>query len=165
MAQPFIGDIRMVGFNFAPVGYAMCNGQLLSIAQNAALFSLLGTTYGGDGQTTFALPNFQGRLPFHQGNGLTLGQSGGSEEVTLTGSQIPTHPHPLMATNGTGTSNSPFGNVLAKTATAVYSQPGNPTSMADVITLAGNSQPHTNIQPYLTVTFIIALEGAYPSQS
>src|SRR5579871_2695863 len=128
MATPYLGEIRLAGFNFAPVGWAFCNGQLLSIAENSALFSLIGTTYGGDGQQTFALPDFRSRIPIHQGNGFIIGELTGTENVTLTGNQIPNHAHSLLATKSAAAAGTPVGNVLAQTnsATPVYSQPGNP---------------------------------------
>ncbi len=174
MAEPFIGQIIMFGGNFAPVGYALCNGQLLPISQNTALFSLLGTTYGGNGTTTFALPNLQGRVPIHMGQGpgpspYYLGQEGGSETVTLTVPQIPSHNHPAGCQSGDANSQSPAGNIPAKEvagATAVYStsQP-NATMAAGAIGLTGGNQPHENLPPFLTLNFCIALQGIYPSRS
>ncbi len=172
--DPFIGQIMMVGFNFAPKGWALCNGQLISIAQNSALFSLLGTTYGGDGINTFALPNMQSRVPIHfgQGAGLSpyvMGQESGSETVTLLTTQIPSHIHTLNATNASGDQPSPGGNVLAAEASVgaqIYAAGSATTAMnVSSIGASGNNLPHENIQPYLVVNFIIALVGIYPSRS
>jgi microcystin-dependent protein len=177
MAEPFIGQIIMFGGNFAIRGYALCNGQLLSIAQNTALFSLLGTTFGGDGRTTFGLPDLRGRVPVHmgQGPGLTnysLGQSAGAEQVTLTVNQIPAHTHTATANavNGPGNSNVAAGNAWAKdlgTQSATYSNAAPTTPMrtgAVTVAAAGGNQPHSNLQPYLCINFLIALEGIYPSR-
>jgi microcystin-dependent protein len=167
MSQPFVGEIRMVGFNFPPNGWAKCDGQIIAITQNDALFQLIGTTYGGDGRTTFALPDFRSRLPFHMGNGFVIGETAGTETVTLTGNQIPIHNHTLTASNHPGTQNSPVGNVLAKngTGTPVYSQPGNPVPMANAIQNSGGNQPHENMQPFLTINFVISLFGIFPSRN
>lgn len=182
--EPFIGEIMMVGFNFAPKGWAFCNGQPLSIAQNTALFSLLGTTYGGDGITTFCLPSLQGRLPMHWGDGpgLTprvIGEMSGTETVTLLVTEMPTHAHqvtppPGGASSNPGDSPSPVGTFPAViddgqgaqlngySSTATGSTGSSLTPFASGV--AGGSQPHTNMQPYLCVTFIIALQGIYPSR-
>lgn len=180
MSEPFLGEIRMFGGNFAPRGWALCNGQLLSIAQNTALFSILGTTYGGNGQTTFALPNLQGRVPMHWGAGpgltpRTLGETGGTENVTLLLTQIPQHNHPVNAA-ATATSASPAGAVPATVApprgsggaaqNAYAAAPDGATVMNNgMVGQAGGSQPHANIQPFQCVTFIIALEGIFPSRN
>jgi microcystin-dependent protein len=166
MSDPFIGEIRMFGGNFAPVGWAFCAGQIMSIAENDALFTLIGTTYGGDGETTFALPNLQSRLPIHNGGGFTLGASGGVEEVTLTVQQIPAHSHPMLATNDVPTLSNPGNNVPGQAAAKFY-RAGNPTVQLNpqAISSTGGSQPHTNIQPYLCVSFIISLFGIFPSQA
>lgn len=172
MAQPFIGEIRMFGGSFAPAGWAFCNGQLLSIAENDALFVLLGTTYGGDGQETFALPNLQSRIPLHmgQGSGLssyTIGEQGGVEQVTLTTNQIPIHTHPPLASSAGG-SDSPSNNYwgsssLGKPYVAPpASVPMNPATMGPPV---GGSQPHDNMLPFLCVTYIISLFGIFPSQT
>ncbi|MEO8164153.1 MAG: tail fiber protein [Betaproteobacteria bacterium] len=170
-SQPFLGEIRMFGGNFAPVGYAFCNGQLLDISQNNALFSLLGTTFGGDGQTTFALPDLRGRLPLHQGQGPGLssyvnGQSAGSETVTLTTQQIPQHSHAAQASSQTGTQAGPGNGLWAASglnqfANANATQPMNST----LIQQAGGSQPHDNLMPYLAISCIIALQGIFPSRN
>jgi microcystin-dependent protein len=161
----------MFGFNFPPRGWALCNGQLLSISQNTALFSLLGTQYGGDGRTTFALPNLQSRVPIHQGTGARLstyvvGQSGGTETVTLDVKQMPAHSHRVRATRGAADSDIPEDRVLAQSSQRAYlSHPDDTTVMnTAMIADAGGSQPHDNIQPYLTVNFGISLVGIYPSR-
>ncbi len=168
MSDPYIGEIRMWAGNFAPVGWLFCQGQLLPISENEALFQLIGTTYGGDGQETFALPDLQGRLPVHQGNGMVLGQQAGVEEVTLTVNQIPAHTHPLVAAQALGNASSPAGNVLAESPGGVkpYIE-GTPSvpMAATAIAPAGGSQPHTNLQPYLCINFIISLVGIFPPPS
>ncbi len=174
MSEPFIAEIIMFGGNFAPRGWAFCDGQLLAISQNTALFSLLGTTYGGDGRTTFGLPDLRGRVPVHPGTGpgLTtryLGQKGGTETETLNVNQIPAHTHTARGTSSKGTDQDPAGNVWAKEAvgaTAVYASGSADTSLhASAIANAGGSQYHNNIQPYTCVNFIIALVGLYPSRT
>jgi microcystin-dependent protein len=169
MAQPYIGEIRMFGGNFAPAGWMFCEGQLLSIADNDALFTLIGTTYGGDGQTTFALPDLRGRLPMHKGNGTTIGEQGGVESVTLTVQQIPVHTHTLVGTTTLGSVPDPLGNVVAQSRTAsidLYVEDNAIAAMAaNAIAPAGGSQPHDNFQPYLCVNFIISLFGIFPSQT
>jgi microcystin-dependent protein len=165
MSQPYVGEIRMFAGNFAPAGWMFCEGQLLPIAENETLFNLIGTTYGGDGQSTFALPDLRGRLPIHQGNGFTLAQTGGAETVTLTGQQI-SHSHQMLASNDIPTLSGPQNNVLGQAAAKFY-RAGNPTFQLNpaVIGPAGGSQPHSNFQPYLCVDFIISLFGIFPSQS
>jgi microcystin-dependent protein len=174
MAEPFIGEIILAGFNFAPIGYALCNGQLLSIAQNTALYSLLGTTYGGDGQVTFGLPDLQGRAPVHQGQGPGLsneviGEVSGSESVTLISSQMPTHTHTVRALSTNGNLKTPANNILANvqgTATNIYSATAADTNMkTTMITQAGGNQPHENMEPFLTINFCIAVEGIFPSRN
>lgn len=166
MGQPYVGEIRMFGGNFAPAGWAFCSGQLLPIAENETLFNLIGTTYGGDGQSTFALPNLQSRFPMHQGNGFTLAETGGVESVTLTVNQIPNHAHTPNA-NSAGGSDSPTNNVWAKTTTGkpyVNVAGGVPVAFnAATVQNAGGSQPHDNMHPYLCVAFIISLFGIFPS--
>lgn len=166
MAQPYVGEIRMFAGNFAPAGWMLCQGQLLPISENETLFNLIGTTYGGDGQSTFALPDLQSRIPIHSGQGFTLAETGGVEEVTLTVNQIPAHNHALLATTNLADTASPAGSLLST------NPPGNklfssasPTTPLNVtsITAKGGSQPHTNFQPYLCVNFIISLFGIYPS--
>jgi microcystin-dependent protein len=155
----------MFAGNFAPAGWMFCEGQLLPISEYETLFNLIGTTYGGDGQSTFALPDLRGRLPLHQGNGFTLAETGGVEEVTLTVSQIPAHSHPLLASASPGTAATAQNNVLAKTTTGFLYILENPTGnmAASSIGSTGGSQPHTNFQPYLCVDFIISLFGIFPS--
>lgn len=167
MAQPYVGEIRMFGGNFAPAGWMFCEGQLLPISENETLFNLIGTTYGGDGQSTFALPDLRGRLPIHQGNGFTLAETGGAEEVTLTIQQIPVHSHPLLGSADPANVPNPQNNVPAATATATpyfNIQPASPLSPQS-ISPVGGSQPHTNFQPYLCVDFIISLFGIFPPPS
>jgi microcystin-dependent protein len=166
MAEPFLAEIRMVSFNFAPKGWALCNGQLLPIAQNQALFSILGTTYGGDGRTTFGLPDLRGRTPIHVGSGHTEGERGGESAHTLTIAEIPSHVHSLSAVNtSAGNVNNPNGVNLATSSPAeVYAGPTNLVPMsATSLAIAGGSQAHNNMQPYLTVGFCIALVGIFPS--
>jgi microcystin-dependent protein len=166
MSSPFIGEIRMFGGNFAPQGWAFCDGSLLDISQNDALFQLIGTTYGGDGQTTFALPNLQSRIPLHAGSGFTLGQTGGVEAVTLTTSQIPAHVHVPQANSSAGTQSSPANGMWAESTLNQFSSAAPSVSMAPAaLGLSGGSQPHDNMMPFLTVNFILSLFGVFPSQS
>jgi microcystin-dependent protein len=164
MAQPYVGEIRMFAGNFAPAGWMFCEGQLLPISENETLFQLIGTTYGGDGESTFALPDLRGRIPVHQGNGLILAETGGAEEVTLTVQQIPAHSHPWLASEAAATSSTPQGNVPAEATKRFYVVPSSVSPMASQgMGPAGGSQPHTNFQPYLCVDFIISLFGIFPS--
>jgi microcystin-dependent protein len=165
MAQPYVGEIRMFAGNFAPAGWMFCEGQLLPISENETLFQLIGTTYGGDGQSTFALPDLRGRLPLHMGNGAILAETGGVESVTLTVNQIPAHSHPLQAAGTTGNQASPGGNLLANSLNVTPYINDAPTGNmnAAAIGAAGGSQPHNNFQPYLCVDFIISLFGIFPS--
>lgn len=167
MAQPYVGEIRMFAGNFAPAGWMFCEGQLLPISENETLFQLIGTTYGGDGESTFGLPDLRGRLPVHQGNGFSLAETGGAEEITLTVTQIPAHSHPLQGDTGNGSQASPHGNVLASsTIIKPYALETADAAMAPTaIPMVGGSQPHTNFQPYLCVDFIISLFGIFPSPS
>lgn len=168
MAQPYVGEIRMFAGNFAPAGWMFCEGQLLPISENETLFQLIGTTYGGDGQSTFALPDLRGRVPIHQGNGFILAETGGAEEITLTVNQIPSHTHVPLANSANGTSTDPSNNVwAAQPALLQYSGPGsaNVNLPANTLSPTGGSQPHTNFQPYLCVDFIISLFGIFPSPS
>ena len=172
MSQPFIGEIRMFGGNFPPAGWAFCDGQLLPIAENDALFALIGTTYGGDGQTTFALPDLRGRIPVHTGqgaaSGFTIGQSGGTEAVTLTVPQTPSHTHPLNASAAAASPTAvPAGSKVAVTsATTIYSNSSSGASMSpSALGVAGGNQPHENMAPFLSVSFIISLFGIFPSQA
>jgi microcystin-dependent protein len=165
MAEPFLSEIRLMSFNFPPTGWALCNGQFLPINQNQGLFSLLGTTFGGNGQTTFALPDLRGRVPIHVGSGHTLGERGGEAAHTLSIAELPTHTHAAMGSTNTATADLPTGNVLATTAsTNIY---GAPTSLVatnpGTVTNIGGSQAHLNMQPFLTLTFCIALQGIFPS--
>lgn len=165
MAQPYVGEIRMFAGNFAPAGWMFCEGQLLPISENETLFQLIGTTYGGDGQSTFALPDLRGRIPIHLGNGFILAETGGAEEITLTVQQIPAHSHPLLASASPGTTAAPQNGVLAKTTTGFLYINENTTGnmAASAIGSVGGSQPHTNFQPYLCVNFIVSLFGIFPS--
>jgi microcystin-dependent protein len=175
--NPFLGQILMVAFNFAPVGWALCNGQLLAISQNTALFSLLGTYYGGNGTTTFALPNLQGRVPVHMGsNGSSnyvIGQSGGAESATLTVNNLPAHSHTANCNSLPGTSAEPVNNFWAETAPLVSRAPGAPSYAASTnaemaptaIGMTGGNLPVSVVDPYLCMNFIIALQGIYPSRS
>jgi microcystin-dependent protein len=165
MADPFVGEIRIFAGNFAPAGWMFCDGQLLSISENDTLFQLIGTTYGGDGQSTFALPDLRGRLPIHMGNGFILAETGGAEEVTLTAQQIPGHTHALTASTAPGTQNAPANNVIAASPSVTVFVGDTPDSnlAPSAISPIGGSQPHTNFQPYLCVDFIISLFGRFPS--
>lgn len=165
MAQPYVGEIRMFAGNFAPAGWMFCEGQLLPISEYETLFNLIGTTYGGDGESTFALPDLRGRLPIHQGNGFILAETGGAEEITLTVSQIPAHSHPCLATLSIANQSSPNNNVLAQSSAAdLYIEDAPDVNLApQSISSTGGSQPHTNFQPYLCVNFIISLFGIFPS--
>jgi len=165
MSEPFLSEIKLVSFNFPPKGWALCNGQLLPINQNQALFALLGTTYGGNGQTNFALPNLRGKVPIHMGNGHTLGEAAGSTSVTVNIQQLPTHQHAVMGSpvNASGPTGS--GNYLGVASNAYVAAaalvPLSPTTVSSV----GGSQPHNNMMPYLVLNFIIALQGIFPSQN
>ena len=176
MSDPYLGEIRAVGYNFAPLGWAMCNGQILAISQNTALFSLLGTTYGGDGKSAFALPNLPGMCPLQSGQGpglsyIELGESGGDPQVTLLTQQMAAHPHGIGVVDATGTQNTPANAALAESRTGRVADlqygpgttqvPMNPNMLAP----AGASGPHNNMPPYLVVNFIIALQGIYPPRS
>ncbi len=166
MGQPYVGEIRMFAGNFAPLGWLFCEGQQLPISENEVLFQLIGTTYGGDGESTFGLPDLRGRLPLHQGNGFILAETGGVEEVTLTTQQIPVHTHPLMATTSVGNEINPGGALLAQTAGGLqpyFEAAPNAPMAPQSIGPDGGSQPHTNFQPYLCVDFIISLFGIFPS--
>ena len=167
MAQPYVGEIRMFAGNFAPAGWMFCEGQLLPISEYETLFNLIGTTYGGDGQSTFALPDMRGRIPIHMGNGFTLAATGGAEQITLTTQQIPAHNHPLLASNANAAASTPTNNLTGQTgATQIYREVNPGTAMSGLaITSTGGSQPHTNFQPYLCVDFIISLFGIFPSQT
>lgn len=167
MSQPYIGEIRIFAGNFAPAGWMFCQGQLLPINEYDTLFNLIGTTYGGDGQNTFQLPDLRGRLPIHQGGGFGLSQNGGVETVTLTTQQIPAHSHAFLASTADGNASTPVANLAAKATTvALYYQaiPTNPMGPNSIAPIGGN-QPHDNFQPYLCLDFIISLFGIYPSQS
>jgi microcystin-dependent protein len=168
MSSPFIGEIRMFGGNFAPAGWAFCNGALMPIAENDALFTLIGTTYGGDGQTTFALPNLQSRVPIHVGPGFVQGQTGGTETVTLTTNQIPAHSHAPTCNSAPGTQTGPGNGLWASTSPSLNQYSTNaPTLIMDpaAIGQTGGNQPHDNMVPFLAVNFILSLFGIFPSQT
>lgn len=165
MAQPYVGEIRMFGGNFAPAGWAFCAGQLLPISENETLFQLIGTTYGGDGQNTFALPDLRGRVPIHFGNGVILAETGGVEEVTLTVNQIPAHSHPLLASGDVGDQINVAGNLTSNSNGAIPYIEDVPTVNLNpgAVASVGGSQPHNNMQPFLCISFIISLFGIFPS--
>ena len=166
MAQPYVGEIRMFGGNFAPAGWMFCEGQLLPISENETLFQLIGTTYGGDGESTFALPDLRGRIPVHQGNGFILAETGGAEEITLTTNQIAAHSHPFLASTAAGNAPNPAGAVVSQTDGTIslyINDPPTGNMNAGAISPVGGSQPHTNFQPYLCINYIISLFGIFPS--
>jgi microcystin-dependent protein len=167
MAEPFLSEIRIMSFGFAPKGWALCNGQLLPINQNQALFSLLGTTYGGDGRVNFGLPNLQARAPIHMGAGHTLGERGGEQAHTLSQAEMPLHTHTANAINTAGATNLPAGNLVANSApNTIYGPVQNLNALnPTTVTSVGGSQAHLNMQPYLTLNFCIALQGIFPSQN
>ena len=169
MAQPYVGEIRIFAGNFAPAGWMFCEGQLLPISENETLFNLIGTTYGGDGQSTFALPDLRGRIPLHQGGGFTLAETGGVETVTLTVPQIPAHSHPYLASSDPANGVVPTGQVTGKMAVSSILAYGTDAPVSPINSQAvgstGGSQPHNNFQPYLCVDFIISLFGIFPSQT
>jgi microcystin-dependent protein len=171
MSQPYVGEIRMFAGNFAPAGWMLCQGQILPISENETLFNLIGTTYGGDGQSTFALPDLRGRVPIHMGTGAgvtyALASIGGAEQVSVTTQQIPTHSHPYLASTALGNANSPQNNLAANSTlvTAYYETSAKTAMGANSIGSTGGSQPHDNRQPYLCINFILSLFGVYPSQT
>lgn len=173
MSTPFLAEIKLVSFNFAPKGWALCNGQLLPINQNQALFALMGTTYGGDGRVSFGLPDLRGRMPMHMGAGFTLGERGGEISHTLTQSEMPAHNHLLnasLASSATGPGKTitslPNNNMLARATTDAYSNAAPDTSLLpSTLTNIGGSQPHNNMQPYNVLVFVVALQGIFPSQN
>jgi microcystin-dependent protein len=167
MSDPYVGEIRIFAGNFAPAGWMFCEGQLLPISENETLFNLIGTTYGGDGQSTFALPDLRGRIPLHQGSGFILAEQGGVESVTLTVSQVPAHSHAFLASSNNATTANAAGRVLAQTPTYTpyFSGPADQPLAPNSVGATGGSQPHDNFQPYLCVNFIISLFGIFPSQT
>ena len=166
MSTPFLGEIKIVSFNFAPKGWAQCNGQLLPINQNQALFSLLGTQYGGDGRVNFALPDFRSRIPIHMGSGFTIGQKGGEEFLTVNQSETPAHTHFLQGNKLAADVNVLSGNLFGQASGGIYGNPTNLTTiLPSTITNVGGSQPHENRQPFLVLCFVIALQGIFPSQT
>jgi microcystin-dependent protein len=164
MSTPYVGEIRLVGFNFAPQGWVLCQGQLLSIAEYDTLYVLLGTTYGGDGQTTFGVPDLQGRGAIHQGSSYVIGTKSGTENVTLLTTQLPQHAHQITAQGGSGSTTSPGGGFFAGSAEDQYASAASATS-ATMLTNIGGSLPHDNLMPYLCLNYIISLFGIFPSQS
>jgi microcystin-dependent protein len=165
MSEPFLSEIKLVSFNFPPKGWALCNGQFLPINQNQALFALLGTTYGGNGQTTFALPNLRGRVPIHMGNGHTLGETAGSTSVTVNIQQLPTHMHGLNSSPVNANIPTGGGNYFG-VANNAYTTPASLQTLSPAtVTSVGGSQPHNNMMPYLVLNFIIALQGIFPSRN
>ena len=168
MSEPFLSEIKIVSFNFAPKGWALCNGQTLPINQNQALFALLGTTYGGNGQTTFMLPNLRGQVPIHMGNGHTLGEKAGTSAVTINIQQLPQHLHALQASTATASTNAPDNTTLlgGSAPNDIYNGPANLSPFnGGSVTSVGGSQAHNNMMPYLVLNFIIALQGIFPSQN
>jgi microcystin-dependent protein len=165
VSDPFLGEIKVCSFAFAPRGWAFCNGQLLPINQNQALYSLLGTTYGGDGRTTFALPDLRGRTPLHTGDGLTLGEKAGEQTVTLSVAQTPVHTHLVTASSNPADQDLPAGNVPAVTGENLYSSTASTLMAATAVTSVGGNQAHDNMSPYLVLNFIIALTGIFPSRN
>jgi microcystin-dependent protein len=165
MAQPYVGEIRMFAGNFAPAGWMFCEGQLLPISENETLFQLIGTTYGGDGESTFALPDLRGRIPIHQGNGFILAETGGAEEITLTTSQIPSHNHAFVVSTSSAAQSAPLNSMPGNSPSIDLYREGSPSVnfSPQAIGPTGGSQPHTNFQPYLCVDFIISLFGIFPS--
>jgi microcystin-dependent protein len=166
MAQPYVGEIRMFAGNFAPAGWMFCEGQLLPISENETLFQLIGTTYGGDGESTFALPGLRGRTPIHQGSGFILAESGGVESVTLNTNQIPIHSHPMIASTNASQDVSPKDKIVGQASGSAlpYIQDTPDTNLSpQAVSVVGSSQPHTNIQPFLCINFIISLFGIFPS--
>jgi microcystin-dependent protein len=166
VGTPFLGEVKLISWNYPPKGWAFCNGQLLPINQNQALFALLGTNFGGNGQTTFGLPDLRGRGALHMGAGFTIGQAGGEEAHTLLPSEMPAHTHTLNASQSDGNIQVPAGNVLARTVNNIYGAANNLTTLNPAsVTNVGGSQPHVNMQPYLTINFVIALVGVFPSRN
>lgn len=165
MAEPFLSEIRVMSFNFAPKGWAQCNGQLLPINQNQALFSLLGTVYGGDGRQTFGLPDLRGRTPIHVGDGHNLGERGGEQAHTLSTAEVPTHTHVMNASSTAAETNTPTTNAYLGSVANAYGPPTNLVALTPAVTTVGGSQAHLNMQPYLTLNFCIALQGIFPSQT
>jgi len=165
MSEPFLGEIKVISWNFPPKGWAFCNGQLLPINQNQALFSLLGTTYGGDGRQTFGLPNLQGRVPVHMGDGLSIGQAGGEATHTLNLSELPAHTHLVTTGSAAADQASPGGNYVASAGRAGFAPTPDGVLLAGSVSSVGGSQPHENQSPYLVLNFVIALQGIFPSQN
>ena len=166
MSEPFLAEVRIVGFNFAPRGWAFCDGQILPINQNQSLYSLLGTTYGGDGRTSFALPDMRGRTPIHVGNGHREGQTSGEETHTLSVAEMPNHDHALRATDANATSGDPAGNVFGRSTFSAYVGPSNLVDMnSATVANVGGGQAHDNMMPYLAINFCIALQGLFPSRN
>jgi microcystin-dependent protein len=164
VSQPFVGEVRLVGFNFAPVGWSFCNGSIISISENSTLFQLIGTTYGGNGQSTFGLPNLQSRVPVHQGNGYVIGSTGGTEAVTLTLSQCPAHTHSLLASANPANSSTAAGNTVGAGLVVYSTLPPETPMNASMVGSSGGNLPHNNLQPFLALNWVISLFGIFPSQ-
>jgi microcystin-dependent protein len=165
MSEPFLGEVKIISWNFPPKGWAFCNGQLMPINQNQALFSILGVTYGGDGRQTFALPNLQGRAPVHVGNGISLGELGGETAHTINISELPAHNHVPLGSSATGTLPGTSGNLWGASPANPYSSTANTAMNPACVVAVGGSQPHENMSPYLVLNFIIALQGIFPSRN
>jgi microcystin-dependent protein len=165
MATPYLSEIKIVSFGYPPKGWALCNGQIMSINQNSALFSLVGTTYGGDGMQTFGLPNLQGRVPVHMGAGYVIGELGGEVDHTLIESEMPAHTHQANGTTSAATSGSPTGNLWCSNPATPFNASSNASMAPQSIGITGGSQPHPNMSPFLALYFCIALQGIFPSQS
>jgi microcystin-dependent protein len=165
VSQPFVGEVRLVGFNFAPAGWSICNGNLIPISENTTLFQLIGTTYGGDGQSTFAVPNLQSRIPVHQGTSNVVGLTGGAETVPLNLSQYPAHTHSFMASGNQANSNAPAGNTVGNGLIAYSTLAPDIALNASAVSPSGANLPHNNLQPFLALNWIIALFGVFPSRS
>ena len=166
MSDPFLAEVRIVGFNFPPRGWAQCDGQLLPINQNQSLYAVIGTFYGGDGRTTFQLPDLRGRAPMHRSTTYLVGQRGGSEEHVLQAGEVPAHSHTVQASDDDATTGNPAGNVFARATSTLYGPKAAPTTLSpDAVNQAGSGQGHPNMQPYLALNFVIAIQGLFPTMN